>query len=61
MATKIAHAYPGQGAQFPEMGKYLSRKALQIATESFQKLITALENKIKKYSQKQNSYSLLFT
>jgi len=47
MATKIAHAYPGQGAQFPEMGKYLSRKALQIATESFQKLITALEKQDK--------------
>lgn len=47
MATKIAHAYPGQGAQFPEMGKYLSRKALQIANESFQKLISALEERDK--------------
>ncbi len=43
MATKIAHAYPGQGAQFPEMGNYLSKKALQIASESFQKLIDALK------------------
>lgn len=47
MATKIAHAYPGQGAQSPEMGNYLSRKALQIATESFQKLITALQEQDK--------------
>ncbi|WP_018962606.1 ACP S-malonyltransferase [Coprothermobacter platensis] len=44
MAGKIAHAYPGQGAQFPDMETYFSKKINQIASESFPQLVDMLAN-----------------
>jgi malonyl CoA-acyl carrier protein transacylase len=40
--VKIAHAYPGQGAQFQDMDKHFSRKVTQIASESCKQLVDLL-------------------
>ncbi|NPV88188.1 ACP S-malonyltransferase [Coprothermobacteraceae bacterium] len=40
---KVAHAYPGQGAQFRGMAKFVSRPVRDIAASSFSDLLKVLE------------------